>query len=63
MAYRVSIRRKAQKQLDRIHEQDRERIISGILALSDEPRPSRSRKLRGREEWRTGSGITGPSTR
>lgn len=52
MAYRVSIRRKAQKQLDRIQEQYRERTISGTIALGDEPRPSGSRKLRGREEWR-----------
>lgn len=52
MAYRVSIRRKAQKQLDRIQEQHRERIIGEVFALADDPRPPGCRKLRGREEWR-----------
>ena len=52
MAYRVSIRRKAQKQLGRIQEQHGERIISDAFALEDNPRPSGSRKLHGREEWR-----------
>lgn len=55
-AYRVSIRRKAQKQLDRIQEQHRERIISDVFALADDPRPPGSRKLRGREEWRIRTG-------
>lgn len=52
MAYRVLIRRKAQKRLDAIREEDRERIIGAIFALSEEPRPPGCRKLRGREEWR-----------
>ena len=52
MAYRVSIRRKAQKQLDAIQEQYRERIIAGVFALDEDPRPPGCRKLRGREEWR-----------
>jgi mRNA interferase RelE/StbE len=52
MAYWVSIRRKAQKQLDRIQKQHRERVIADVLALAEDPRPPGCRKLRGREEWR-----------
>ncbi len=52
MTYTVLIRRKAQKQLDGIQEEYRERIIGAVFALAEEPRPSGCRKLRGREDWR-----------
>ena len=52
MAHRISIRRRAQKKLGGIQERDRERIISSISGLASEPRPTQSRKLRGREAWR-----------
>jgi len=37
MAYRVDIRRKAQKQLDRMQERNRERLMEAALALGDDP--------------------------
>lgn len=53
MAYQVGIRRKAQKQLDRM--QERERVLEAALALGDDPRPRGAAKMRGTgnlEEWR-----------
>lgn len=55
MAYRVGIRRKAQKQLGRMHERDRERVLEAALALGDDPRPRSAAKMRGTgnlEDWR-----------
>ena len=52
MVYRVQIRRRAQKQLNRIQEEHRERIIEAVYALSKDPRPHNSRKLEGREGYR-----------
>ena len=52
MAYRIEIRRSAQKQLNRIQEDDRERIITAVYALSDDPRPRNSRRLQNREGYR-----------
>ncbi len=55
MAYRVGIRRKAQKQLDRIQERDRERVLEAAFALAEDPRPRGAAKMRGTgklEDWR-----------
>ncbi len=55
MAYQVGIRRKAQKQLDRMQERDRERVLEAALALGGDPRPHGAAKMRGTgnlEEWR-----------
>jgi len=55
MAYQVGIRRKAQKQLDRMQERDRERVLEAALTLGDDPRPRGAAKMRGTgnlEEWR-----------
>jgi mRNA interferase RelE/StbE len=52
MVYRVQIRRRAQKQLNRIQEEHRERTIEAVYALSKDPRPRNSRKLEGREGYR-----------
>ncbi len=55
MAYQVDIRRKAQKQLDRMQERDRERLLEAALALGNDPKPTGARKMRGTgnlEEWR-----------
>jgi mRNA interferase RelE/StbE len=55
MVYRVDIRRKAQKQLDRMQERHRERLLEAALALGDDPKPTGARKMRGTgnvEEWR-----------
>jgi mRNA interferase RelE/StbE len=55
MAYDVGISRKVQKQLDKLPERVRERILEAAFALSDDPRPQGARKMRGTgnlEEWR-----------
>jgi len=55
MAYQVGIRRKAQKQIDRMQERDRERVLEAAFALGDDPRPRDAAKMRGTgklEEWR-----------
>lgn len=55
MAYQVGIRRKAQKQLNRMQERDRERVLEAALALRDDPRLRGAAKMRGTgnlEEWR-----------
>ncbi len=48
MPYRVLIKRKAQKQLDKIRQEDRERIIGAVFELGDEPRPRSSQRLQDR---------------
>ena len=52
MPYRVLIKRKAQKQLDKIRQEDRERIIGAVFGLGDEPRPRGSQRLQGRSGYR-----------
>lgn len=55
MAYQVGIRRKAQKQIDRMQERDRERVLEAALALGEDPRPRDAAKMRGTgnlQEWR-----------
>jgi mRNA-degrading endonuclease RelE of RelBE toxin-antitoxin system len=55
MAYQVGIRRKAQKQIDRMQERDRDRVLEDALALGDDPRPRGAAKMRGTgnlEDWR-----------
>jgi mRNA interferase RelE/StbE len=46
------VRRRAQKQLTRIREDYRDRIITAVYALSGDLRPRNSRKLRDREGYR-----------
>lgn len=55
MPYRVSTRRKAQKQLARIRAQDRDRVGAAMFGLAEDPRPRGARKMRGTgnlEDWR-----------
>ncbi len=52
MKYELFIERRAQRQLARIAEQDRERIIVAIGGLAKEPRPAGVKKLSGRDAWR-----------
>ncbi len=46
MPYRVLIKRKAQRQLDKIRQEDRERIIEAVFGVADNPRPRGSRNYR-----------------
>jgi mRNA interferase RelE/StbE len=52
MTYRVEILRSAAKELQRIHPDDRVRIIAVLQNLADDPRPSGSKKLTNRPAWR-----------
>jgi mRNA interferase RelE/StbE len=50
--YTIEILRTARKQLERVEPQDQDRLISAILALAENPRPSGSKRLSGRLAWR-----------
>ncbi|MBE0415182.1 MAG: type II toxin-antitoxin system RelE/ParE family toxin [Dehalococcoidia bacterium] len=52
MSYQVSLRQAAQKQLDKLAEKDYEIVAEAILALEQEPRPLRVKKLAGSGLWR-----------
>jgi len=54
--YRIEIKKSAAKELERIPEKDRSRIVEKILALAEEPRPPRSKKLSGEEKYRIRQG-------
>lgn len=43
--YEVLLRRRAEKQLDRVPYADHPRIVKAMLALGDDPRPPGCRKL------------------
>lgn len=50
--YSVFTTGKADKNLESLPADDRERMLEAILALGDDPRPPGSRKLQGREGYR-----------
>ncbi len=56
MTYKLSIRRKAQKQLAKLPPSDYKKVKQIILNLADNPRPAGSKKLKGRDGWRVRQG-------
>ena len=52
MSYELLIERRAQKQLATIAQSDRERIVTAVRGLGENPRPVGVKKLAGREAWR-----------
>ena len=52
LRHELLIERRAQKQLARITQPDRDRIVAAVWELAEEPRPVGVRKLAGREAWR-----------
>lgn len=52
MSYRVSILRRAQKELGDLPTGAFERVRDALRALAEEPRPGGCKKLQGREGWR-----------
>ena len=52
MTYSIEILRSAQKDLARIDEPDRKKLINSILLLSSDPRRNGCKKLSGRSAWR-----------
>lgn len=56
MTYKISILRKAQKQLAKIPASDYKKVKQVILNLANDPRPPGSKKLKGRPGWRIRQG-------
>lgn len=52
MSYEVRLTRKAEKQLARLPDEAYQRVRVALLALEKDPRPSGSRKLQVREDYR-----------
>lgn len=52
MSYEVRLTRKAEKQLARLPDEAYQRVRASLLALEEDPRPSGSRKLQVREDYR-----------
>ena len=52
MKYSLFILPRAQRELALFGTQDREKIRKAILGLQENPRPTQSRKLAGRDGWR-----------
>jgi mRNA interferase RelE/StbE len=52
MSYRVILPRSVQKELDRLAKDVRERILTRLIELENDPRPSDVKKLKGRAAWR-----------
>lgn len=52
MAYRVTLRRRAIKALEKISEPYYSKIKEVIYGLADEPRPAGCKKLKGRDGYR-----------
>ena len=55
-SYRVEIRRSAEKEISRLPDAIRRRIVAKILALAHDPRPHGSQKLAGGDEYRIRQG-------
>lgn len=56
MTFKISIRRKAQKQLAKLPLKDYKNVKQAILNLPRDPRPPGSKKLKGRDGWRIRQG-------
>ena len=52
MAYLVTLKRSAEKELARLPGEIHDRVIERLIALQGNPRPAGARKLRGREGYR-----------
>jgi mRNA interferase RelE/StbE len=52
MAYLVTLKRSAEKELSRLSNEIHDRIIERLITLQDDPRPQGTKKLRGREGYR-----------
>ena len=52
MTYQVTLKHAAEKELDALQANTRDRISKRLLALEDNPRPAGSKKLQGEESYR-----------
>jgi mRNA interferase RelE/StbE len=56
-AYRVLIKRSAAKELEAVPKKDREKLVSKIQALANDPRPPGCEKLAGDDKYRIRHGV------
>jgi mRNA interferase RelE/StbE len=56
-AYSVQIKRSAAKELEAVPKKDREKLVSKIQALANNPRPPGSEKLAGDHKYRIRHGV------
>jgi mRNA interferase RelE/StbE len=54
--YRISIKRSAAKEIEKIAPKDQKKIIAKIRSLTSNPRPPGSKKLSGQEKYRIRQG-------
>jgi mRNA interferase RelE/StbE len=54
--YRITIKKSAAKELEALPKKDLPRIIKRIQTLAQNPRPNRSQKLSGQEQYRIRQG-------
>ena len=52
MTYQIIIQRHAEKELDALETSVHKRIVTRLLALEDNPRPTGIKKLQGQESYR-----------
>jgi len=52
VTYSITIKKSAQKSLEKISQPHQRNIIQSIRGLSDQPRPNACKKLSGRDAWR-----------
>ncbi len=52
MTYQIIIEKTARKEIQKINQADQILIIQAIKQLTDEPRPTGCKKLKGRTAWR-----------
>jgi mRNA interferase RelE/StbE len=57
MIYRISILRRAQKELEQLPSEHYQRVRDAIRHLASNPRPTGCLKLTGREGWRIRVGV------
>ena len=55
--YKLIVRKSVSKDLSRIPKKDVQRILNAIQDLSQDPRPSQSKKLSGEEKYRLRCGV------
>ena len=52
MAYAVSLKKSAEKELDHLPDRIHQRIVEHLIALKSDPRPAGIKKLHGKEGYR-----------
>ena len=56
-SYRIQIRRSAEREIEKLPDKERKKIITRIEGLRDDPRPPGTKKLSGEEKYRLRQGT------